>query len=200
MRGRRALTVGTVAVAVLAPAGCGGRDVDVRAADSGVTVLAKEDGWRQTLREQVFEVPGTPYGLIEVAYDAPTGRRAWEENRPAVETARSGAPTAPGVYGDPAAVDYAEQVLVVWSGGQGTGCPGWLSGVALDAAGRVRATTGARVDGGCGDAYNTYRMVLVVDRDRLPPASTLPRTDGSLDGRSGAEWLVVAAYPYEPGG
>jgi hypothetical protein len=160
-------------------------------AAEGVVVLAKADGWRDGLRPE-----GTPheyFAVLEIAYDATTAQAAWEDSVPGDLPERDGEPREPGRYGSLDAVDFAEQVLVVYSSGESGSCPGWLADVSTT-NGTVQLTSGAYVpDEACTDDYNAYRLVLAVDRDRLPVAAELPTEQARFDG--GGVDVLVAAYP-----
>jgi hypothetical protein len=152
-----------------------------------VVVLAKAAGWRDDLPS-----PGSPFALLEIAYDADTAARAWRENVPsgAARTAGDAAdPADPGLFGDLETLDLGRRALVVWSAGESGTCPAWLADVETSAARRVRVTVVADA-GPCTMDYRPYRMLLAVDRDRLPGPDELPMTD--VDGVPDAE---VRAYP-----
>lgn len=129
--------------------------------------LAKVSGWRDR------DLLGEAYALVEIADDRETAERAWEENVPAGLPEREGDPTEEGVYGSLDAVDFERQAVVVWSAGQSGSCPGWLADIEV-VDGRVAVEHGTAGAGACTADYNPYRMVLAVDRDRLPEAADLP--------------------------
>jgi hypothetical protein len=109
---------------------------------------------------------------------------------------RSGRPLRPGIYGDPAGVDFATEVLVVFSSGQSGTCPGWLAGIDVDDTGTVRITTGRHVASGvCTDDYRHYRMVLAVSRDLVPAEHDLPTDDVLVDGQVLGTGSLVRQYP-----
>lgn len=160
-----------------------------------VVPLAKAVGWRQNL--------GTgppPFAIVEIAYDEETANRVWEDNVPRGLRERSGDPERAGLYGDLDGVDFDTQVVVVWSSGESSSCPGWLAAIEVDAAGTVRVERddASGPFGACTDDYNPYRTILAVDRERLPSRDTLPTQDvaGVPDG-PGAGGLVTA-YPADP--
>jgi hypothetical protein len=110
---------------------------------------------------------------------------------PADLVRRTGDPTLPGLYGDLADIDFDREALVVYSGGQSGTCPEWLTGLEVTELGTVQLTTtstptlfatvhGERV-GICTGDRNEYRLVLSIDRDRLPPISGLPTTRVQFD-------------------
>ena len=173
----------------------------------GVHVLAKADGWRAPLRS-LF---GSLYGVVEVAYDEVTAARAWAENVPADLVRRSGHPTLTVLYGDLADIDFDREVLVVYSSGQSGTCPGWLTGIEVIDRGRELGTvqltttfttaTPPTVPGilECTMDYRPYRLVLLVDRDRLPPISALPTTRVLFNGEQLGGGGLVTTYPAEAG-
>jgi hypothetical protein len=190
--------------------------------DEGVRVLAKSDGWRWSLVDfhEVEDLYGVadPYGVVEVAYDEVTAAQAWAENVPADLDRHSGHPTWPGLYGDLADIDFDREALVVYSSGQFGTCPGWLTGIEVTERGRELGTvqltttfTSATftpfppVQGGrgrvyeCTMDYRAYRLVLAVDRDRLPPISGLPTTRVLFNGEQLGGGGLVTTYPAEAG-
>lgn len=82
--------------------------------------------------------------------------------------------------------------MVVWSSGESGSCPEWLADI--DHADGTITFERDRAGGLCTDNYNPYRMVLAVDRDRLPPADELP--SAPLDGVPDRE---VRIYPAAEG-
>lgn len=139
------------------------------ARDAPVVPLAKADRWRDGLRPEDLD---HPFGVIEIAFDRETAERAWSDNVPADLPQGDGAPIEPGRWGSLDEVDFGTQAVVVWSSGESGSCRGWLTGIDT-ADGKVWVET----DGGamvCTDDYNQYRMVLAVDRDRLPDPGDLP--------------------------
>jgi hypothetical protein len=201
-----------LAVVLLSCAGCAGAPVSLEPdrggqasvspePDPGVRVLAKADGWRVSLVDF--------YGVVEVAYEEVAAAQAWEKNVPAHLVRRSGDPELPGLYGDLADIDFAREVLVVYSSGQSGTCPGWLTGIEVTELGTVQLTTtftsatfatvqGQRV-GDCTADYRPYRLVLSIDRDRLPPISELPTTKVLFDGEQLGGGGLVTTYPAEAG-
>ena len=157
----------------------------------GLTVLAKADGWSSTIaRSERFS---GHVAVLEVAYDEETARAAWEAAVPAGLAERSGEPVDPGRYGSFADVDLDEQVLVVLSGGQSGSCPGWLGDLWVE-DGQVHLEERQHVPGnGCTDDYNDYRLVLAVDRDKVPAQDQLPTEEVLVDGRELSG--LVTGYP-----
>lgn len=172
-------TLGLAGTFVLA--GCGtGFDTD-----PALEPLAKADGWRGEL-----EPTATPFAVVEIAYDRETAEAAWHENVPGEVEERGS--TGPGVFGDLDRVDFGEEAVIVWSSGESGSCPGWLADIDT-AQGRVvleRDRDKSRLSDACTADYRPYRMILAVDRERLPAADELPITDveGVPDG-------LVDAYP-----
>jgi outer membrane protein assembly factor BamB len=112
------------------------------------------------------------FAVLEVAYDRESAERAWRENVPeGLDRRDDEHPSAPGVYGLIDDVDFDRQVVVVWSSGESGSCPEYVA--SIDTSGRdIRV----RTDGGfgvCTSDYNPYRMVVAVDRDRLPAQEEL---------------------------
>lgn len=156
------------------------------AQEAPVRALAKTDGFRDGL-----EFEDVPWALLEVAGDRATAERAWAENVPADLPERDGRPARSGRYGSLDDVDFDRQVLVVWHAGQSGTCPAWLQDVRTDREGvHVTLDSTASEHEGCTDDYRGYRMVLAVDRDRLPDPADLADRElhGVPDGR-------IRAYP-----
>jgi hypothetical protein len=171
------------------PAGAG---VDPDAAAEGVVPLAKVEGWR----DQTGDV-GTPFAILEIAGDRDTAERAWRENVSDGLPAAEGVPDEPGRYGSLEQVDFDRQAVVVWSSGESGTCPAWLFDVRTRDDGAVEIELRSVTDlmeeeVMCTMDYRPYRMVLAVDRDRLPDAADLPTEDvrGVPDAR-------VTSYPNE---
>ena len=156
----------------------------------GLEALAKAEGWRGNLQQTVSA--GT---LIEIAYDRDTAERAWRENVPEGLEERRDAllPADPGLYGDLDQVDFDQQALIVWSAGESGSCPGWLANI--DTIVGVVHTERGHVGGPqCTDDWAPYRMLLAIDRDRLPQPDDLPQ-DRIEPFRGG----YVSTYPADVG-
>jgi hypothetical protein len=168
--------------------GCG--PVTNLVAGAGVTPLAKAEGWRDDLGPML-----PPFGILEIAYDRPTAEQLWADNVPEGLPEHQGDPEEPGIYGGHDEVDFDRQVVVVWSSGESSTCPGWLADVQVDDAGTVQLERedAAGVFGACTDDYNPYRLVGAVDRDRVPPPGALPTED--VAGVPEGPGAVVAEYP-----
>lgn len=161
-----------VVVAVVV-AGCGGEVMSGgqdRVHDE-VVVLAKADGWRDGLQEAA----GHSYALVEIATDEASAQRAWDENVPASLPDAGGDPALPGRYATLASVDLDRQAVVVFSSGQSGSCPAWVTSVdAVDGRLEVELTSTADQGEPCTDDFQPYRLVLAIDRGRLPDLDRLP--------------------------
>lgn len=149
----------------------------------GVEPLAKASGWREGLPQ------GDPSALLEVAYDRETADRAWRANVPDdLDERDDDLPAEPGVYGALDEVDFDRQAVVVWSSGESGSCPGWLADLdTVDNTVHVEVDATAQL---CTDDYVPYRMVLAVDRDRLPQPDQLPHA--RIEGVPDSE---ISSYP-----
>jgi hypothetical protein len=156
---------------------------------SGVTTLAKADRWAPPLdvRDQRFNRYDA---ILEIAYDEATARAAWDAAVPADLPERSGDPREPGRYGSFEDLDLEEEVMVVFSGGQSGTCPGWLRDVSVD-GGEVHLEQHREGDS-CTSDYRAFRVVLAVDRDKVPSAGELPTEDVVIAGRRAG---LVTTYP-----
>lgn len=157
-----------------------------------VETLAKVEGWRPGLEEDAFAV-------LEIAYDDDAARALWEENVPADLPRREGTPLDAGVFGELGDVDFAEQVVALYSSGQSGSCPGWVRDVDHDGAGTVDVTRAEDMRGGdgCTDDYNAFRVVVALDREDVPDRADLPGVTGTVDGLA-VLTLVVGEYPVDP--
>jgi hypothetical protein len=178
-----------LSVAVVALVACGGEGG--AADDTGVTVLAKADGWR----DGVAEAGEHPYALLEIAADEAAAHEAWEANVPADLPVGDGAPEQPGVYRDLADVDLDGRALVVFHSGQSSSCPVWVEAIATFDD-RVEVELGREPAEACTDDFQTYRMVLAVDQDLLPAPGELPveRVDVPSENLTDVNGRVVT-YP-----
>lgn len=167
MCGAALLLVGGCGEAV----GPGGSDAPGNGEVGAVTVLAKADGWRDGLQESA----GHPYLWIEVATDPATARQAWEDNVPTELPRGEGRPDEPGLYVPFEDIDLDTQALVVVSSGESGTCPAWVEDLRV-LADRVEVDLGSVDELACTDDFNPYRLVLAVDRDRLPATDDLPLT------------------------
>lgn len=154
-----------------------------------VVPLAKASGWRAELRPI-----GSPYAVLEIAPDKAAAERAWRENVPDTLPGRTGVPDKPGVYRELSEVNFDEYALVVWSSGESGTCPEWIADLYTTDDGTVAVELGATSSTGvCTRDYRAYRMMLAVDRDRLPDRTDLP-TDKIIGVPDG----VVRVYPDNP--
>jgi hypothetical protein len=153
--------------------------------------LAKADGWREGLVER-FD-GDMPFALVEIAFDRATAELAWAENVPDGLPRRDGRPEQPGRYGDLDAVDFSTHAVVVWSSGQSGTCPAWLADISTrDDAVEIHTAQSGQI---CTDDYRPYRMLLAVERDRLPDPDEFPVSNVIVDGRSGGSPSLVDRYP-----
>ena len=157
--------------------------------------MAKAVGWRDGLRE--FHGDNLSYfGVLEVAYDRPTAEAAWAENVPAsIEEIGDSRGRREGQYADLSAVDFQEQVVVVWSSGQSGSCPDWVKDVRIVEGQAMDVRLARTWLGRCTDDYNPYRMLLAVDREQVPSADELANFTVLVDGSD----LATIAQPYEAG-
>jgi hypothetical protein len=188
-------------VATLSLAGCGSEDATTVVPDhggstaDGVVVLAKAPGWRRDL-----SIESDPFAVLEIALDQAIAEVAWAENVPRDLPVRSGPPAEPGVYGSIDVVDFDQQVVAVWSAGESRSCPGWLADVHTHDDGGVELVgrdTNTLSNGGsdgiltaCTSDYNSYRLVLAIDRDKLPDPADLP-----VENVTGVPDGLVTTYP-----
>jgi hypothetical protein len=131
-----------------------------------VRTLATVGGWREGLAQ-------TDGGVLEIAYDADAGERAFAENVPGDLPVGDGEPSEDALHARLDTVDWDREVVVVWSSGRSGSCPVWVEDLEL-AAGSIRVATASPMTGACPDDWNPFRTVLAVDRDRLPDARDLP--------------------------
>jgi hypothetical protein len=165
---------------VLMLAACGEIPADGPGAGGGdepVFVLARDDGWRDGLMEAV----GHRYLVMEVATDERAAQQAWSDNVPEGLPERAGPPDEPGVYVPFDEVDLETHAVVVVSSGTSSSCPAWPADVRLRDT-HVEVDLATDVDAGtpCTDDLAPYRVVLAIDRDRLPTPDALPIGDVDL--------------------
>lgn len=156
---------------------------------AGIETLAKATGWRDGLADEL----GMAFAVFEVAYDRETAEAAWRDSVPGdLDVLSDAMPAEAGVYGDLDDVDFEQQAVVVWSSGESGSCPEWLAGIE-HASGTIMVEAEGPV-GDCTSDYNPYRLVLVVDRERLPAVEELAaaQLEGVPDG-------VVRIYPAAAG-
>jgi hypothetical protein len=134
-----------------------------------VRTLATAAGWRDGLSQD------TGGGVLEIAYDADAGGRAFAENVPDDLPPGDGDddPSADALHAGLDTVDWDREVVVVWSSGRSGSCPSWVADLHLG-DGAIAVETASPVRGACTDDWNPFRTVLAVDRDLLPPIEDLP--------------------------
>ena len=172
------------ALLVIVAAACGEQDqatdVSDSADDSSVTVLAKAEGWRDSLDE-------TGGAVFEVAPDSDRAEQLWDENVPD-DAEQVDDPGEVGRHADLQEVNFDTQLVAVWSFGESGSCPEWVETVTRAEDGVTVETTRSD-EQPCTDDFHPYRMVLAIDRDLLPEPDTLPVP--LVDGPVGE----VIAYP-----
>ncbi|MTV27695.1 hypothetical protein FTX61_20085 [Nitriliruptoraceae bacterium ZYF776] len=136
--------------------------------DGPVRTLATASGWRDDL-------PDTDllYARLEIAYDRETAERAFAENVPDDLPPGDGDPSADALHAGLDTVDWDAEVVAVYTGGRSGSCPVWIADVRVEGGG-VTAEEASPVQGACTDDYNSFRTVLVIDRDRVPAPDELP--------------------------
>lgn len=175
-------------LAVWAVSACSGAFLSVhegRPLADGVTILARIDGWRSELTSDPDGTRQVPDLLLEISYDEATARAAWADNVPGDVPAGSGDPGEFGIHADLDDVDFSQDAVVVYSAGQSGSCPAWLVD-ATYAAGAFDVVESDEVpegSDGCSDVRVPYRLVLAVDRDKLPPPEDLPVDRVHVDGQ-----------------
>lgn len=177
-------TATAAAVVVLALGGCSSAPDEPR-------TLARVDDWREGPR------PGGDRSSLEVAHDAASAQRLWDENVLGALPAREGDPAETGIYGDLADVDLEDHVVALWSGDQSGGCARWLSRVRLDDAGTVVVSEGSETGPGqaCSDVRVLYRTVVVLDRSAVPDVASLSTATATDDDPSHPSPVFISAYP-----
>lgn len=141
-----------------------------------LTTLAKDDGWRTD------DDLGSMSETLEIAYDRDTAERAWDENVGDLTPRDGELPAEPGIYGDLDDVDFDRQVLVVWTSGESGTCPAWMTD--LDTVDGTIEVSGSALGGPFCTADNQpFRLLVAVDRDRLPDVADVASTRlGGHDG------------------
>jgi len=173
-------------VTLLTSAGCG---VLPGLGSESLITLAKVDGWREG-----FELPPDTFAVLEVAYDSETAQQMSDENLTSDLPERSGDPRDPGRFGDLDDVDFDQQAVALWSGGQSGSCPGWVADVEMvDSV--VVVTENAEEPQGCSDDYNPFRVLVVVDRSDLPEPGELATTKARSSNAHIGKQVLLAAYP-----
>lgn len=109
---------------------------------------------------------------MQVIDDAQTARRAWEAHVVDGVLRQRGDPDVQGIYRDLDTVSFDRQLVVVWWSSEAT-CPSWVTDVTTT-DGVIEVTEFEDDAQGCLDVGSPYRMLLAVDRDRLPEPADLP--------------------------
>ena len=176
--------VGTVVALSLALGGCGVVD-SVLGQRGPVITLAKN---YET--PSAVDRPPSDDVRLELAFDHDTAEHLWDEHVPDDLPRRRGEPYREGIHGDFDSVDFDTQVVALWWGLEST-CPQSVTDVQLSGQATVEVHT-TEEEPTCDDMGIPFRMVLAIDRDRLPDASQLPGdlvvvTDGNRrnDGQVG---------------
>lgn len=151
--------------------------------EGAVAVLLKENDWREDPPRSLVEEEYMR--LLEIAYDAETGQRLWDDNGPQ---------SSPGDDTDgsdlPYDIDYSHQALVVWSSGESGSCPETLEGIITDESGAVTVElTQPEPHASCTEDFNRYRVVAAVNLDSVPHLEN--RSDASV-----ADPPRAAVVPY----
>jgi len=110
-----------------------------------------------------------------VAWDADAAVGLWDAHvDEALPEVVEVPPATTGVYGTLDGIDWDRQAVAVWYDGQSSGCPSYV--VDVTTATDVEVRTSAVAAGGCPEDWNAYRVLLVIDRDKLPDPAALPIT------------------------
>jgi hypothetical protein len=160
------IVVGAVVVLSLALGGCG--LVESALGQRGpVDTLAKS-----------YETPAEVVRLadhdvsLELAFDRDTATLLWHEHVSDDLPPRRGEAFREGIYGDLDSVDFDSQVVALWWGSEAT-CAQAVTDVQFPASATVELHT-TEEELACLDMEIHFRMVLAIDRDRLPALSELP--------------------------
>jgi hypothetical protein len=136
--------------------------------DPSVTPLAKAHGWREALLQ------GFADGVVEIAYDQDVAELAWADNVPD-DLEPWDLLGEPGVYASLGDVNFEQRALVVVSLGESGSCPQWVTNISTRAEGLLEIAMVTFVESYfCTGDYKHYRLLLAVDRDRLPDPNALP--------------------------
>lgn len=152
--------------------------------------------------------PGLRVAVEEAAADKLWRALEADELDPASDPAERG---RHGQLGD---VDFDEQAVVLWRGGESGSCPERLDGIATQDDGVVEVTLSrSLLDAACTDDYRPYAVLAAVDREALPEAlpargralgpgdqhTTFPVVDASEpDAVADTPAAVTAALPPPP--
>ena len=116
--------------------------------------------------------PPSPDVTLELAFDHDTAELLWGKHVPDDLPRRRGEPYRAGIHGDIDRVDFDNQAIALWWGGEAT-CPQSVTDVQLSGRSTVELHT-TEEEPTCADMEVSFRMVLAIDRDRLPNVSQLP--------------------------
>jgi hypothetical protein len=162
MRTRR-IVVAVVVALSLTLSGCG-LGQDVLGQRGPVKTLAKN-----------YEMPAggaNDDATLEFAVDPETAVALWDEHVSDELPRGRGEPFGEGIYGDLDSVDFDRQVVALWWGTEAT-CPQAVTDVRSPDRATVELHT-TEEDHACLDMATSFRMLLAIDRDRLPEVSELP--------------------------
>ncbi|WP_130650250.1 hypothetical protein [Egicoccus halophilus] len=109
---------------------------------------------------------------LELALDRDTAALLWDEHVPDDLPRRRGKPFDEGIYGNLDGVDFDSQVVALWWGGEAT-CAQAVTDVQLPEPATVELHTTEEAPD-CLDMAIPFRMLLAIDRDRLPDPAELP--------------------------
>jgi len=160
-------------------------------ASAPVRTLAKVEGWRPGL-----VTPPDVFSALEIAYDADTAQRMWQENVPVDLAHRRGDPLQFGVYGELGSVDFTDYVVALWSSGQSGSCPGWASAIRSSAGGDLVVEEDVETGGNdvCSDDRRVYRTLIVAARDQVPVISDLGSATSTYGESDSPRPVLLAAY------
>lgn len=159
--GRRWLLAGALGLL----AGCG-----AGLADGDLHLLAKADIGFDPEEDAEPAVGSAMEPGLRVATDEASARKLWDAlDADALEPADD--PTERGRHGELDAVDFDEQVVVLWRGGESGTCPERVDGIATADDGVVEVTLAqSALDMACTDDYVPYAVMAAVDRAVMPEA------------------------------
>ena len=162
MRTRR-IVVAVVVALSLALSGCW-LGQDVLGQRGPVKTLAKN-----------YEMPAggaNDDATLEFAVDPETAVALWDEHVSDELPRGRGKPFGEGIYDDLDSVDFDRQVVALWWGTEAT-CPQAVTDVRSPDRATVELHT-TEEGHACLDMATSFRMLLAIDRDRLPEVSELP--------------------------
>ena len=109
---------------------------------------------------------------LEFAVDPETAVALWDEHVSDELPRGRGKPFGEGIYDDLDSVDFDRQVVALWWGTEAT-CPQAVTDVRSPDRATVELHT-TEEGHACLDMATSFRMLLAIDRDRLPEVSELP--------------------------